>query len=128
MTNKILVWIDPDTQRVVPVEPTTEMFAAANKVDDEMYCGGSQHGADNEQIWYAMIAAAPQPEPVDVDLRRDAELWRSHQKRKQLTVVKDCDDDRYFAYDLSREKIGPQVCIAEIVTIDAAMLSQGEQK
>ena len=41
------------------------MFAAANKIDDEMYCGGSQHGADIDQVYYAMIDAAPQPEPVD---------------------------------------------------------------
>ena len=117
---KILIEIDTDTQRVVPVEPTSEMFAAANKIDNEMYCGGSQHGADDEQIWNAMLAAAPQPEPVDADLRRDAELWRARQKRKQDLI------DRGFLRNPLRA--APQVCIAEIVTIDAAMLSQGEQK
>ena len=41
------------------------MYAAVNKIDDDMYCGGSQHGADIDQVWNAFIAAAPQPEPVD---------------------------------------------------------------
>ena len=54
---------NPETHVLVPREPTEEMFAAANKIDDEMYCGGSQHGADIDQVYYAMIAAAPQPEP-----------------------------------------------------------------
>ena len=54
---------NPGTHVLVPIEPTEEMFAAANKIDDEMYCGGSQHGADIDQVYYAMIAAAPQPEP-----------------------------------------------------------------
>lgn len=54
---------NPETHVLVPIEPTEEMFAAANKIDDEMYCGGSQHGADIDQVYYAMIDAAPQPEP-----------------------------------------------------------------
>lgn len=56
---------NPETHVLVPRDPTEEMFAAANKIDDEMYCGGSQHGADIDQVYYAMIAAAPQPEPVE---------------------------------------------------------------
>ena len=54
---------NPETHVLVPREPTEEMFAAANKIDDEMYCGGSQHGADIDQVYCAMLAAAPQPEP-----------------------------------------------------------------
>lgn len=54
---------NPETHVLVPREPSEEMFAAANKIDDEMYCGGSQHGADIDQVYYAMIDAAPQPEP-----------------------------------------------------------------
>ena len=57
------VTYNPETHVLVPREPTEEMFAAANKIDDEMYCGGSQHGADIDQVYYAMIDAAPQPEP-----------------------------------------------------------------
>ena len=83
---KILIEIDPETHMLVPIEPTEEMFAAANKIDDEMYCGGSQHGADIDQVYYAMIDAAPQPEPVDVGsvgwkhdcaalCANDIELW-----------------------------------------------------
>ena len=77
---------NPETHVLVPIEPSEEMFAAANKIDDEMYCGGSQHGADIDQVYYAMIAAAPQPEPVDVGsvgwkhdcaalCANDIELW-----------------------------------------------------
>ena len=77
---------NPETHVLVPREPTEEMFAAANKIDDEMYCGGSQHGADIDQVYYAMIDAAPQPEPVDVGsvgwkhdcaalCANDIELW-----------------------------------------------------
>ena len=56
---------NPETHVLVPREPSEEMFAAANKIDDEMYCGGSQHGADIDQVYYAMIDAAPQPEQVE---------------------------------------------------------------
>lgn len=43
---------------VVPREPTEAMLRAAGKVDDAMYASGSQHGADDEQIWRAMVEAA----------------------------------------------------------------------
>lgn len=123
---KILIEIDTDTQRVVPVEPTVKILCAGRDTPCETTGDDAVDAPeDYRRVYRAMLAAAPQPEPVDADLRRDAELWRAHQKRKQLSVVKDCDD-RYFAYDLSSEKIGPQCCLAETVTIDASMLSQGE--
>lgn len=43
---------------VVPMEPTTVMLQAAADVDSKAYAGGSLHGADDEQIWAAMVAAA----------------------------------------------------------------------
>lgn len=50
----------PDGWRLVPVEPTREMFRAATVVDDAAYVDGSQHGADVATLWEAMIAAAPE--------------------------------------------------------------------
>lgn len=70
---KILIEIDPELQRVVPVEPTQEMIDAMPPVEEIGYWA----------MYESAIAAAPQPEPVDADLRRDADLWRAHQKRKQ---------------------------------------------
>ena len=56
---------NPETHALVPLEPTEKMFAAANKIDDKMARGGSQYGADIDQVYYAMIDAAPQPEQVE---------------------------------------------------------------
>ena len=66
---KILIEIDTDTQRVVPVEPTQEMIDAMPPVEEIGYWA-------MYEMYESAIAAAPQPEPVDVDLRRDAERWR----------------------------------------------------
>lgn len=57
---KILIEIDTDTQRVVPVEPTDKMLRVAN--EKVLGSGLWREG------YKAMVAAAPQPEPVD-DLR-----------------------------------------------------------
>ena len=104
----------PNGWKLVPVEPTEEMlWVAARHYESNEYTGV-------RSTYKAMLAAAPQPEPVDADLRRDAELWGEHQKRKQDLI------DRGFLRNPLRA--APQVCIAEIVTIDASMLSQGEQK
>lgn len=43
----------------VPKEPTMEMLYAAAEKDNQAYCGGSQHGADDETIYAAMLAASP---------------------------------------------------------------------
>mgnify|MGYP003575162269 CR=1 FL=1 len=45
--------------KLVPVEPTEEMWKAADAIDDRMFAGGSSHGAETGQIWEAMLAAAP---------------------------------------------------------------------
>lgn len=50
------------TWKICPEDPTGEMFRAVNKVDNEAYAGGSQHGADDEQRWWAMYGAAEAPE------------------------------------------------------------------
>ena len=55
---KILIEIDTDTQRVVPVEPTEEMvWVAARHYESEEYTGV-------RSTYRAMIAAAPQPEAI----------------------------------------------------------------
>ena len=118
---KILIEIDTDTQRVVPVEPTVKMLCAGRDTPCEATGDDAVDAPeDYRRVYRTMIAAAPQPEPVDADLRRDAELWRAHQKRKQDLI------DRGFLRNPLRT--APQDCLAEIVTIDASMLSQGEQK
>lgn len=51
--------------KLVPIEPTKEMWAAANKIDDEMAAGGFDgKGCTIEQAWNAMLVAAPAA-PVD---------------------------------------------------------------
>lgn len=60
---KILIEIDTDIQRVVPIEPTQEMIDAMPPVEEIGYWA----------MYESAIAAAPQPEPVDVDLRRKYE-------------------------------------------------------
>lgn len=113
---KILIEIDTDTQRVVQ----SSLFDDAKVI----FCSDSEPNTNGDCLdvieWFqASTAAAPQPESVDADLRRDAELWRAHQKRKQDLI------DRGFLRNPLRA--APQDCLAETVTIDAAM-SQGEQK
>ena len=139
---KIQIEIDPELQRVVPVSPDANECrltlihqihelsdhierGAASVIDKDMrkqMLGQREYALRVSAKWNmnGNPFAAPQPEPVDADLRRDAELWRAHQKRKQDLI------DRGFLRNPLRA--APQACLAEIVTIDAAMLSQGEQK
>lgn len=51
----------PEGWKIVPEEPTTEMWEAVNKLDDEMAAGGSEHGCTIEQAWHCLYDAAPQP-------------------------------------------------------------------
>ena len=57
--------------QLVPIEPTREMFQAANQADDAAYIGGSQHGADIATIWDAMLDAALVCDYVQVDKSSD---------------------------------------------------------
>lgn len=54
--------------KLVPVEPTEDMWKAVNKLDDEMAAGSYDgKGCSIEQAWNCLLAAAPQPaqqEPV----------------------------------------------------------------
>lgn len=46
--------------KLVPIEPTREMWAAVNKLDDEMAAGAYDgKGASIEQIWACLVDAAP---------------------------------------------------------------------
>lgn len=49
----------PPGWKLVPEEPTAEMYRAAAKIDNEMFAGGSSHGAEDGQVWAAMYDAAP---------------------------------------------------------------------
>lgn len=48
--------------QMVPVEITSSMWDAVNKLDDAMYAGGDHYGASIEQCWECLLAAAPKPE------------------------------------------------------------------
>lgn len=51
----------PAGYALVPVEPTKEMWAAVNRLDDEMAAGGYDgRGCSIEQAWHCLLAAAPQ--------------------------------------------------------------------
>lgn len=56
------ITIDTDTHRVVPVEPSEEMLCKATRVDLGKDC--DEKGICIS-LYQAMIAAAPQPEPVE---------------------------------------------------------------
>lgn len=52
--------------KLVPVEPTKEMWAAVNKLDDEMAAGAYDgKGASIEQVWNCLVDAAPGAPVVD---------------------------------------------------------------
>lgn len=66
----------PEGWKLVPVEPTREMWAAFNKLDDEMAAGSYDGtGCSFEQGWNCMLAAAPQPSP-DPKEPEHAHDWR----------------------------------------------------
>lgn len=50
----------PAGWKLVPEDPTGNMFRAAAKIDNEMFAGGSSHGAEDGQVWTAMYDAAPE--------------------------------------------------------------------
>ena len=50
----------PTGWKLVPVEPTREMWDAVNKMDDEMAAGSYDcKGCSIEQAWHCLLAAAP---------------------------------------------------------------------
>ncbi len=138
---------NPETHALVPREPTRAMCDAALAFDDNKPLNDWGKIVPNtyEETYSAMLAAAPQPEPVDVDpasdltltavecikklkaenesLKRDAERL-DFILRKQLIVIQDCDD-KYFTYNAQSGKRGPEMD-SEAEAIDAAM-AQGDK-
>lgn len=52
----------PEGWKLVPLEPTKEMWDAVNRLDDQMAAGGYDgKGCSIEQAWDCLLAAAPQP-------------------------------------------------------------------
>ena len=50
----------PDGWKLVPIEPTKEMWAAVNKLDDQMSAGGFDgKGCSIEQAWDCLVESAP---------------------------------------------------------------------
>lgn len=70
---------NPDDFVIVPRCADAVMYAAAAGVHNQMFAGGSMHGADDEQIWAAMIAARPAA-PWDLSdlLNKLAEIDRAY--------------------------------------------------
>jgi len=58
--------------KLVPIEPTAEMWAAVNKLDDQMAAGGYDgKGASIEQAWNCLVETAPAAPPLTVVLDPD---------------------------------------------------------
>ncbi|WLW64269.1 hypothetical protein RA224_12830 [Achromobacter aegrifaciens] len=58
----------PAGWKLVPIEPTKEMWAAVNKLDDEMAAGAYDgRGASIEQAWNCLVDAAPTPPAATQD-------------------------------------------------------------
>lgn len=56
----------PEGWKLVPVEPTREMWAAVNKLDDEMAAGGYDgKGCSIEQAWNCLLDFVPTPPNAD---------------------------------------------------------------
>jgi hypothetical protein len=56
----------PEGWKLVPVEPTREMWEAVNKLDDEMAAGGYDgKGCSIEQAWNCLLDFAPTPPNAD---------------------------------------------------------------
>ena len=56
----------PEGWKLVPVEPTREMWEAVNKLDDEMAAGGYDgKGCSIEQAWNCLLGFAPTPPNAD---------------------------------------------------------------
>jgi hypothetical protein len=52
--------------KLVPIEPTKEMWDAVNKLDDEMAAGSYDgKGCSIEQAWNCLLDAAPDSTPTD---------------------------------------------------------------
>ncbi|MGZ9981513.1 hypothetical protein ACXXCT_08595 [Bordetella bronchiseptica] len=62
----------PAGWKLVPIEPTAEMWAAVNKLDDEMAAGAYDgKGASIEQVWNCLVETAPESPPITVALDPD---------------------------------------------------------
>lgn len=66
------VTFDDTKFALVPVEPTAEMWAAVNKLDDQMAAGGYDgKGASIEQVWNCLVETAPEAPPMTVTVDPD---------------------------------------------------------
>lgn len=113
----------PEGWTLVPVEPTREMFVAANKADDKAYADGRHHGADNEDIWHAMLAAAPaapaQAEPVAVAIT-EKQVMTAYFSASRLHISGTSNWVAAFAQSLNKQIAAPPAIPAQP---DASVLS-----
>lgn len=88
------ITFDDDKFKLVPVEPTKEMWAAVNKLDDEMAAGGYDgKGCSIEQAWDCLLAAAPTPPSAPV---QQSAAWRPLTDAQWLKIVN--QDHAYDEY------------------------------
>lgn len=83
--------------KLVPAEPTPEMWAAVNKLDDEMAAGAYDgKGASIEQVWNCLVDAAPTPPASAQDDAKDErqafEAWAKKKKMPLARVGQQYDD------------------------------------
>ena len=76
--------------KMVPVEPTREMWTAVNKLDDQMTAGGYDgKGCSIEQAWNCLLDAAPTPPAAKPALKplTDEQVWLDDELMKLNTVM-----------------------------------------
>lgn len=131
---KILIEIDTDTQRVVPVSRLTVRELPPLYADEgrqEQVNSFHYYSGWNDLV--SILTAAPQPEPVDADLRRDAERWRKMATLMFIGNV-ELNQDEDGGYSISVDPVenilGKTWCgNSPDEAIDFVQdLSQGEQK
>lgn len=92
---------------MVPVEPTREMWAAVNKLDDEMAAGSYDgKGCSIEQAWECLIANAPAaPARLAGAAQGEAEPigWMTPTEFKNMRKAYECHDNRAFIIRPRRE-------------------------
>ena len=123
---KILIEIDTDTQRVVPAIPTDEIYTAACDALSILFMSERF-----DAMYAAMLAAAPQHEPVDVwqpvdDLRRDVERLDWLLDHSDATICSDGAYGPHHVWFRYSNRITDEAKTKR-AAIDLAM-SQGEQK
>lgn len=105
------IYTAPTDWKLVPIEPTKEMWDAVNKLDDQMSAGGYDgKGCSIEQAWNCMLDAAPTRGPdarsvaSDVGWTGNTEIDAALVMLDRLDVQSD-DDTRVDAISATLRRI-----------------------